>query len=201
MAIKINLILNSLFPTIPFSQLEIISKASKYNRLRDIYSQHDGLCELVCNDIFNRDLLGRTRELKGYISPSSLSRREIIQSHIWNTFSLREKALMYLGIFPRDVTRLEMNYSDFERSFSAIPNHETLKVYVVTGFGCGHSLLIKKLSANRFIFFDPNRGEFRNQSLWNVYDHLLNILDEWHGNLVMIKGSDYLNRLSHKSSS
>jgi hypothetical protein len=64
----------------------------------------------------------------------------------------------------------------------------------------GHSLLIKKIKNDEFIFFDPNEGETRELSQKDLVEKINNQLVENQGTDIFIsKGDSYIKRLKNKN--
>jgi hypothetical protein len=139
-----------------------------------------------------------------------LNEGRITTSHLLDVFSIFHRVIAYLfGIYPDNVLSIwdqwhvvdntgTVNTSILRKGLIDIDDGETLKLEVFKR-GCftlsGHSLLIKKLDGNNYIFFDPNRGEDRNLSFYELSNKINEQL-RIHGSTIFItKGTAYLNRL------
>lgn len=203
---------------IPFNQaFDVIQKLDfiKHKILNDFNYKYNGLCELICNRILMDNVLGcgiDENYLKNRVTVERWNEEKITSSHLLDVYSIFHKAIAYLfGIFPDNIfsfwdqwelvncTR-SVNKEILKKGLENIENGETLKLEVFKR-GCfklvGHSLLMKKIENNIYIFFDPNQGEYRDLSfseLCNKINEQLRVHDAT--NIFITKGADYLNRLN-----
>jgi hypothetical protein len=203
---------------IPFNQAsDVIGKLdfTKDKTLFKINIKYNGLCELICNRILMDDDLGRGRDehyLNNRVTVERLNEKKIINSHLLEVHSLFCRIIAYLfGVFPDNIfsfwdqwrlvdnTRL-VNNEILSKGLRDIKNGETLKLEVFQR-GCfnfvGHSLLIKKTESDKYVFFDPNCGEYRGLSFFELSNRINEQIRVHHAtNIFITKGTDYLNRLS-----
>lgn len=202
---------------IPFDQSsDIISKLDFINhkKLRDIKSKYNGLCELICNRILIDNSLGcgvDENYLKNRVTIERLNEEKIINSHLLEVYSIFQRVIAYLfGIFPDNIFSFwdqwkliartgSVNREILKNGLDTIENGTVLKLEVFE-VGCfkfvGHSMLVKKIESENYIFFNPDHGEYRNLSfseLCNKIDEQLTV--QQGTNIFVTKGSDYLNRL------
>lgn len=206
---------------IPFSQREIISQLQpeKHETLIYLNWKHKGLCEIICNCVLASDILNKGKDKEYLKKQISLKRvDEMRDSHILKVFSVFRVIIAYLfSIYPDNlfsyfdqrqlvhVTSVNdnmvrsVNRDLLSQGLEKIEVEKTLKLEVfrkVNAYLIGHSLLIKKMSPNTYIFFDPNSGEHRNLSLTGLSDIIDEQLVMHQGtDLLFMKGSDYKNRL------
>jgi hypothetical protein len=178
------------------------------------YKYH-GLCEIICNYVLMNRELGRGIDenyLKNRITVESLNEKKITNSHLLDVYSLFHKAIAYLfGIFPDNVfsfwdqwelvdSSRSVNNEILKKGLKNIHNGETLKLAVFSRkwFSlAGHSLLIKKIDNNEYIFFDPNQGEYRGLSFSELSNKINEQLRTHNAtNIFITKGTDYLNKLT-----
>lgn len=212
---------NSISPNfIPFNQAEVISKLDpeQHKTLLGFDKKYDGLCELICNRILIDGSIGKETHidsLKNRITVERLNEQKITKSHLLNIYWLFQKLLAFLfGIYPDNIFSCHdqwklvrngsVNRTMLEKGLHSIANGETLKLEVFRK-ACfsfeGHSLLIKKVSNDQYIFFDPNTGEHRDLSLHQISDHIDTQLTMWTGtDIFLTKGRDFLKRLPRTTS-
>lgn len=208
---------------IEFNQKSIIDALDphKHEALWNINKKFGGLCELICNKILIDNLLGNTKdssELKENISLEKINTDEIKKSHLLKIYSVFRRVIAYLlGIYPDNILSFfdqwklvvrwpHVSYVDpdiLKKGLTSINEGETLKLAVFhrnfLSFN-GHSMLIKKITDDNYIFFDPNRGEYRGLSFNNLEKH---INERLIGGRPMSGGSDifitkadnYLNKI------
>ncbi len=202
---------------IPFHQgFDIIEKLNPaiHSTLLDISNRYDGLCELICNRILIDNDLGRGNHenyLKNRITIESLNQEMITSSHLLNVFSIFHKAIAYLfRIFPDNIFSFwdqwrlvdwtySVNPQIFKKGLRNIENGEVLKlgVFHQGWFNLeGHSLLIKKIDNDQYVFFDPNHGEYRGLSTSSLRSKINAVIKEHEAtNIFITRGTDYLKRL------
>lgn len=209
---------------IPFDQYaDLISKLdySTHRVLRGFNSRFGGLCELVCNRILIDDLLERGNDInyiKKNVTVERMDEDKIKKSHLLDVYSVFRRALAFgLGIYPDNIfspikqwklvntTNInnqflrQVDRKILSQGLSKIKDGETLKLEVFCKDGlnfAGHSLLIKKIKDNKFIFFDPNNGEHRGLSMERLSDKIDEQLAIQRGtDIFLLKGKDYLKRL------
>lgn len=205
---------------IPFNQYaDIIPNLDKrkHKDLLKINKKFGGLCELICNNILRDNLLGEMSGenlIKKRVTVESLNENRIKKSHLLSIYSIFRKIIAFLfGVYPDNIfSRLNqwklvkrnktVNRKMLERGIKKIEPSEVLKLEVFSkGFFTmsGHSLLIKKMANNKFIFFDPNTGEHRNLSFVQLSDHIDEQLRQQKGNdIFLTKGQDFLKRVKKK---
>lgn len=204
---------------IPFNQSsDVINKLEffKHETLRGFDTKYNGLCELICNRILIDDDLGRGRDesyLKNRITVERLNKEEIINSHIFDVYSIFHRVIAYLfGIFPDNIFSCwdqwnlvdnggSVNNEILKKGLDRIGDKETLKLEVFRR-GCfsliGHALLIKKNDNDNYIFFDPNYGEYRGLSFLDLSLKINEVIGYEHAsNIFITEGANYLNRLGH----
>lgn len=214
------------FSLIPFNQENnLLNKLdSNFPTLQNFHRKYDGLCELVCNRVLIDDLLGKADEsnfLQINVDLEKINDQKIKHSHILNVYSIFRRALAYLfGIYPdnifscfdqwklvnRDTTDNKIrvvNRTILSQGLESIEDGEILKLEVFKKKGLnlhGHSLLIKKISRSKYIFFDPNNGEHRNLSITKLSDKIDQQLSQWEAtDLLIMRGKVYLKRLDNSS--
>ena len=203
---------------IPFDQsTDIISKLNyqDHKTLLEINGKFGGLCELICNRLLIDDSLGKENDLnslKDRITVERMNPTEIKKSHLLNVYSVFRRVIAYLfGIYPDNifscfdqwklVQKASVNRKILEKGLSNIKEGKTLKLEVFSkkflSF-TGHSLLIKKISKDSYIFFDPNMGEYRGLSLCELSNRIDKQLKMLNGTDIFItKGNRYLKRLKN----
>ena len=91
-----------------------------------------------------------------------------------------------------------VNRTLLQNKFYSIADNETLKLETIKktwfSFG-GHATLIKKISNDNYIFFDPNVGETRNLNFNELCDKIDDQLDKWGSDLFFTRGEDYKKRM------
>lgn len=195
--------------------IDVINKLDSqiHTTLLDINKEFGGLCELICNCILIDNLLGDEKSqnaLRDRITVERMNTDDIKTSHLLNVYSIFCKAIAYLfGIYPDNILSFmdqwklvkdtSVNSEILNKGLSNIKQGETLKLEVFRksflGFA-GHSLLIKKISNENYIFFDPNKGEYRGLSFDELSDHIDEQLKKWNGtDLFMTQGDIYLNKI------
>lgn len=119
-----------------------------------------------------------------------------------NIFTYKEQSKLVIPKKKGTNDDAMINEKIFEKGMNKIKDGETVKLFVFSKQNLnfsGHSLLIKKVSENNFILFDPSYGEYRGltfKQLKNQIDQQLMV--ENGTDLLFIKGSDYLKRLGIK---
>lgn len=104
------------------------------------------------------------------------------------------------GLTKANITCIKncVNRTLLQNKFHALADNETLKLETIEktwfSFG-GHATLIKKISADNYIFFDPNVGETRNLNFNNLCDKIDDQLDKWGSDLFFTRGEDYKKRM------
>jgi len=203
----------------PFKQSRLISRldAEKYPVLANILKITPGLCEYICNQIIlkNRDLLRNSKaDLTQYITEATLSEKEIIQSYTQDLHSLFGIPLLQCSvlsqIYPdnlfswRDQRKLLaqgiLNEEILKKGLSSVVVGEIVKLCIIPGkYGQGgHTVLIEKMTNNKYIFFDPSRGTYRKLSFDRLTAHItvyINIC--YAADVYFTKGSDFANRVSY----
>lgn len=210
--------------TIPFSQTsDLICKLhpKKHKALLQMNDKYQGLCELVCNRILIDNDLGKGNDrnfLKNRLTVERMDEAIIKKSHILRVYSLFRRIIAYVfGIYPnnlfsfRDQRKLventfyrgkQINRTLLNQGLKNIEAEKTLKLEVFSR-KClslsGHSLLIKKMSDDNYIFFDPNEGEHPNLSfseLCNQIDRQL--IFQGATDIFLMKGEDFLKKWKKK---
>ncbi len=91
-----------------------------------------------------------------------------------------------------------LNQEVFAKGVQRIPVNETAKLIVYcAGFllpsSSGHSILIKKTKKGKYIYFDPNQGEFRGLSLELLIDQInALLLQSSYTNIILLSREDSL---------
>lgn len=208
---------------IQFNQYsDVIYKLNeKHLNLSNFVSRFGGLCDLICNRILLDDSLGKGKDLnflKDRVTVERIDTEQIKSSHLLDVHSLFHRALAFLmGIYPENIfscfDQWQLVEKSQERSFvrrvklkqglKNIADETTLKLEIFSrnlfSFS-GHSLLIKKISNDNYIFFDPDCGEHRGLSfaaLSDKIDDQLNILGG--KDIYITRGDHYLKRLKELS--
>ena len=190
---------------------------SKYKTLYTLNKQYGGLCEIICNRVIHGDLLGKgsnefylTRE----ISLESLTQNNLSNTHLLSVHSIFTKCKgMFCGSYADNIFspseqakltkkdlegRVVINRDILRRGLEGVDDGETIK-FQAFDKRCisflpvfrGHSLLIKKISDNDYIFFDPNKGETRKLTLEGLALKIDRVI-YFHGkNLYLTKASDF----------
>lgn len=180
------------------------------------YKKYNGLCELICNRILIDNDLGRGTKysyLKSRVTISRLNEDKITKSHLLDVYSIFFKAIaILLKIYPDNIlffwdqwgllnNNRSVNNELLNKGLGHIENGGTLKLEVFkreSSNFVGHSLLIKKTENNKYIFFDPNQGEYRDlpfsvlSTKINEQIKIFNATD-----IYIAKGTHYLSRLSY----
>lgn len=159
------------------------------------------------------------------ITLDELNQPDVYKTHLMSVSSLSEKLGAYLNILPDNLfsvseqLRLVKETKNFyeggtrsyktscinrellEMKLSTIEDNTTLKMFVFKKFPIlyGHSLLIKKVAENHFIFFDPNRGETRGLSLEELSKQIDAQISAYGKNIYLTRGDDFLNKLIKKN--
>jgi hypothetical protein len=209
-----------------FNQNSVISQLdSKKNKtLLEFVERFDGLCELICNRILLDSLLGNGKNcdsIKNRVVIEKLNHEKIKKSHLLDVYSIFSRMLAFLfGIYPDNIFscvdqwRLtnktskvdnkirSVNRKILGKGLEKIKDGETLKLEIFSkeGFNfSGHSLLIKKMTNDNYIFFDPNTGERRNLTFVQLSDNIDEQLKLWNGTDVFLtRGKDFIKRLREK---
>lgn len=208
---------------IPFNQSHFTKSRDwdAHPRLKRIEQTYNGLCEIISNFMLIHELLGTANEedyLKRKITLSNLE--SCRETHILNNQTTFSRILATtLKIYPYNILSLKdqwicidsnkkVNQDLLKKKFKEIKLGETLKtlsfnvLYFRSFFSfwnwrfdfSGHSVLIKKVCENQFIFFDPNIGEKRGltfESLVLEFDRLLKKYDR----ICFLSGTQFLNSL------
>ena len=201
----------------PFNQSQdIIHKLDfvKYETLFQLNCKYGGLCEIICNRLLVDDFIGKAKDknsLREHITVEKLDEKKIKESHLLKVYSVFWRAIAYLfNIYPNNifscfdqwnlVNKSGVNEKILKKGLEKIENGETLKLEVFKKIFLsfeGHSLLVKKISNDNYIFFDPNTGEHRDLSFSELTSKINAQLDMWHGSdIFLTKGSDYLKRIA-----
>lgn len=204
-------------PTIRFCQSQIISKLDKstYPELTKINTAYHGLCELMCNRIMMKQLLGKAdpknkRFFKKQLSVEALNEERVKESHLLHVYSFPHKLFaLTFGVYPNNLfsyteqqqllIKKKGDFTTIDRvllveGLMRVEKGETLKL---EGFSLGlrgidgHSMLIKKISANNYIFFDPNFGEYRDLSLEEIISKI-SLQATLYGNIVLMREDGFL---------
>lgn len=201
---------------VSFNQDDMINSQLP-DTLKGFVFRFQGLCELICNKVLIEDLLGKEgsiNQLKQKITPEELNKDSITKSHMLDVYSIFHKMAAFLfGVYPDNIFSVldqwklvedtgnekKINREVLADGLKHLENGTILKLEVFSKDQLsftGHSLLVKKVNENEFIFFDPNSGEHRGLSM----DELSNKIDEQLQNfegtdLFFTKGDDYLKRL------
>lgn len=217
-----------LLPDIPFDQdSDLICKLiwEKHQTLLDLNWKFGGLCELVCNRVLIDNILGKGEDinfLRDRLTVEKMDEEIIKKSHLLDVFSVFDRALAFLcGIYPDNI----FSYSDqwklvnttssadqkirsvnrtiLEKGLKNIEPGETLKLEVFRKEGLnfsGHALLVKKMEREKYIFFDPNAGEYRDLSFVQLSNKIDKLLAEFLGtDIFLTRGSEYIQRLKNLS--
>lgn len=212
---------------IPFTQRRLINAKVYGNdplpkNLKKFVVRFDGLCELICNKVLIDDALGKDVDEDFHIdniTVEALQKPEVINSHMLDVYSVFHKMLAFLSkkyphnIFSyKDQRRLVtkkanakiriVNKSLLKSGLENIDSGATLKMEVFSKgkfHFSGHSLLIKKVDDDEFIFFDPNRGEYRGLTFKELVKKINEQIKVNQGTDILIsKGSVYLKKLEDK---
>jgi hypothetical protein len=201
--------------TVQFNQNDIISCPELPEKLIEINLKFNGLCELICNKILIDDLLGRGNKdfLKKEITTDALNKESILKSHLLDVYSVFNRMLAFLFcIYPDNIFSIKnqwnlvkqcnVNEGILLKGLGTVESGTTLKLEVFkrtkTSFS-GHSLLVKKINADEFIFFDPNTGEHRGLSKKKLVQKINDQLTQWGGtDIFFSKGDSYKKRLQEK---
>jgi hypothetical protein len=211
---------------IPFDQyVDLVEKLdpNKHQRLLEFVNRFDGLCELICNRILIDDLLGNGEDqnsIKNRVTLERMDEENIKKSHLLDVYSIFIKIISYLfRIYPDNIFSFRKQWSlvniissgnnnirvvnrgILSEGLKNIAEGETLK-FEVLHRDClslsGHSLLIKKMQNDKYIFFDPNTGEHRNLSLVQLSDNIDQQLALHEGtDIFLTRGADFLKRLKN----
>lgn len=202
-------------PTIPFNQHSLFIRL--HPNLNKIELKYKGLCEIICNKILMDDLLDKGEErdfLKDEITADSLDQDRITKSHILKVYPLFKKMLTFLcGVYPdnffsnKEHKKLLNKNKNINRTllFKKLESLETGAILKFAIFKktkksfSGHSMLIKKTEDNKFIFFDPDHGEFRGltqEDLAEKIDWLVKASKS--SNLLFTRGDIFLKRLKER---
>lgn len=164
--------------------------------------------------------------LYDHINIRRLNETKIKKCHILDIYSIFRKMLAYLfGIYPDNIfscfdqwklvdnkspellvagkiiprDRRMVNREILGQGLKNIAVGVTLKLEVFGRSGLslkGHSLLIKKMANDKYIFFDPNTGEHRDLSFDHLSDRIDEQLQQWNGaDVFLMKGDDFLKRM------
>lgn len=204
---------------VPFNQADIINSQLPDN-LKGMVFRFQGLCELICNKVLMDSLLGKegvTNQLKQKITPEELNKDPVAKSHLLDVYSVFYKMAAFLfGVYPDNIFSVldqwklvedtggekKVNKELLTEGLKHLDNGTTLKLEVFckdkSSF-TGHSLLVKKVNDNEFIFFDPNSGEHRGLSSDELANKIDEQLKQWNGtDLFFTKSEAYLKRLKNK---
>lgn len=210
---------------IPFNQGSFIIPEIKklanfgdnYQTLHRLILKFDGLCEIICNKILMDNLLGKGFDknfLKDKLQLASLNVNCVKKNHILHIHSFFALLFAYLlSIYPDNLFSIadqwnllikgkegnEINKELLFKALAKIEDGENLKISVFKKKGLsfsGHSLLMKKVASDDYIFFDPNHGEKRGLSFEDLCEELNRLIKHLDGtDIYFCKGSDYLRRL------
>lgn len=177
----------------PFSQRELgsILKPDEHPILHDAVNIEGGLCEYVCNLLLSLNLLDvpLSRDLKKQITVDNLNTPDILSSHVMGLFTVAEQADAFRSsLYPHNIFSQEeqlklvqrvssdylVNQDLLGEGLKKLRDGQCLKVSVIAKSDklWGHSVVIKKVAEGRFIFFDPNYGEFGNIDLAELCHHI-----------------------------
>jgi len=203
--------------TVQFNQYEIINGSKELpTKLMLFNLKFNGLCELICNKVLIDDLLGKGdgNFLKERINISGLNKVTITNSHLLNVYSIFHRMAAFLfGVYPDNIFSFKDQWNLVKKSNSGNKVNESLLIKGVaeikagtvvkleifskskTSFS-GHSLLVKKVKENEFIFFDPNTGEHRGLSKKDLVQKIDDQLSKTNGtDIFLSKGESFLKRL------
>jgi len=205
---------------IPFNQgndLICNLDPNKHKTLSQYNKRFHGLCDFVCNRILIDNSLGEGKDInyiKNRVTVERVNEEIVKKSHILTVYSIFHRIIAYLfGIYPDNI----FSYSDqrklidntgfvnsqlLHHGLDTITEGETLKLEVFSR-GClsleGHSMLIKKMANDKYIFFDPNVGEYRDVSFDELINRINTQIHFLQGtDIFLMRGKDYLKRLQGK---
>lgn len=187
-------------------------------RLQKVYNKYGGLCDLICNKILIDDLLGKKGVdndfLKNKITRASLNTDTIVGSHILKVYNVFQKMIAFIfKIYPDNIFSIRQQWKLITKKnifnedvlFSGIDKIQAgtiLKMEVIQRefFQLrGHSLLIKKIDQEQFIYFDPNEGETRGLNKKELLQKINKQIWRWHASdIFLTPGETFLNRLRNK---
>ena len=186
--------------------------------LQTLDQRFNGLCDLICNKILLKDLLGKAEPgekgaifFKKKLQATKLDK--LAKSHILMVYSKLELLVAFLfHIFPdnlfsiteqwRLVHQVALNSPLFAKGLSRIQVGETVKVQIFKrtwrSFH-GHSLLIQKIDPHSFILFDPNQGELRGLNESQLKRKInFQLKQEPGSKILFIKAKPYLQRIEKR---
>lgn len=201
---------------VSFNQNNVINQGLPAT-LNNFVVRFDGLCELICNRVLMKDLLGKSGSenlLKKELTVAQLNNESVKKSHLLDVYSFVHRlGAFFLGIYPDNIFGItdqwdlvkknksgaKVNRELLMKGLDNIEDGTTLKLEIVKKSSSdltGHSLLLKKVGTNDFIFFDPNSGEHRNLTKEDISNRIDEQLQLWQGTDVFLtRGDDYLSRL------
>ncbi|MCE2983956.1 MAG: hypothetical protein LW832_10390 [Parachlamydia sp.] len=209
----------------PFDQMHVWNQLNnnatyidaQYNTLKEIAREHGGLCEIICNCILADNLIGKATNdqfLFKNITIKKLNSPKIKNSHLLKIHTLFRRALAFLfGLYPNNLFSYSeqrklvyfknktwnVNRQLISDKFANLDEKEVLKFEVFKrGFfsARGHSMLIQKTSADHYLFFDPNNGEYRELTFDDLINKINQALLTYSGNeILLFKGSDHLKHI------
>jgi ribosomal protein L28 len=209
---------------IPFNQnIDLIPQLDpiKHEMLLRHERRFNGLCEFICNRVLIDNQLGNESDqnaIKNRVTVERMDEDRIKNSHLLDVYSLFRRIIAYLfGIYPDNVFSIcdqwrlvnKVSSTDgkirriidknlLSQGLSSVAEGETLKLAVFNKIGLklsGHSLLIKKMMHNKYVFFDPNAGAYQDLSFVQLRAHIDEQLSLWNGtDLFLTRGQDFLKR-------
>ena len=204
---------------IPYNQSSL--SIQTFPQLVYISSKYGGLCELICNRILQKDLLGRSAEeanpLRQEVTAESLAKEEVSRSHLLEICSTSSKIMSYLfSKYPQNIFSYfdqmyllqydsagnkTLNIKLFEKGLDSVPigtyiKFETFSIRLRSFRG--HSCLIKKVAENEFIFFDPNKGEERSFTKEALGKKISERIAPFTDRICFLNGTQYLEELRRK---
>lgn len=202
---------------IPFNQQDVIQQVNDgdFPTLEGILDKYNGLCDLICNQMLFEDGL-ENNSLKSKFNVKKLNREELKNSHILKIYSIFERFIAYFFSIYADnifsireqwnlVANDKINKEILRQKLTQTDNGQTFKLEVITKKRLkleGHSLLVKKVDTDSFIFFDPNTGIHKNLTFEELVDHINEQLLLWEAtDLLFIKKENFLKRLPSQSKS
>lgn len=208
--------------TILFNQSWLLTECNLQfpKKLEEIYLNYYGLCEIICNKILIDGLLDNKDKklLSKEITVTKLNQDSLVKSHILKVFSIFQKTLAYIfkkypnNIFSisdqwnlvtkKEAGKYKINENLLFNKLSQIDSGTILKINTISRLSfsfSGHALLVKKTDEDKFVFFDPNDGEFRGLSGKELVEKINKVLYAFSGTDILItKGSDYLQELKKR---
>lgn len=209
--------------TVAFNQNDLKLDPQQHQELINYTKEYGGLCDIICNRILIDDLLGSEdlNSIKNKVTIERLNEDAKNKLHILKVYSVYFKVMGTLfGIYPDNILPFNDQWSLVDKTINKVNSEilikaldqvdigDTLKLEVFNRnnilqifdrslLEVGHSMLIKKTSAKEFIFFDPNKGEWRKLDLSQILDKINNALSNFYCNdVVFINGKAFLEKLS-----